>query len=116
MAYFHDLEKEPGESPILRQLATWAYKNTNWMYNHRGLAIHKEHMKVNRLTKLYVCQRGPISKLVCTIIPFNAAGMLPFWSAVWFGRGTFKHSHDTSALSSFEVKESLDGGLELVSQ
>ena len=57
VAPLHDLQKYPGDNPILRICGQQLYRFGGSLYNFRELAFHKSRYR-GTMSKLYFCKRG----------------------------------------------------------
>jgi len=93
-AYGVEMEKEKGDSAVVRHLGKWAVNNMSYFYNLKGVSDHKERYKSNRTPKLYACHKGPYSEMVYLILPYIATEAIPHLSTGLFGKGVFIHKHN----------------------
>ena len=108
-AYGTDIQKEKGDSSLIRVMGKWVYKHMSFVYDLKGLADHKDLYKANRVSKLYACHKGCYSMLIYLTMPYIATEAIPYLSVPLFGKGVFihKHSNDQQIFLPLEDESSM---------
>ena len=73
----YGLAKHPGDSRYLRKTFRLWYNLPSRLYSKAGLGRHKDHFKMNRVEKTFVCARGPGASLAVQELILTVTNLVP---------------------------------------